>query len=109
MLKNLRDRLSEKDKGLFKLVVWACLLVWMVFFLIFSVVTARYGKGVILSTVSGKWGEFLSWVFAIWAVFTSLLIIYYVTRFATRKLRRKALHEDRMYEKDFLEEEDETK
>jgi hypothetical protein len=88
MFKRLRDRLSERDRKYFKLAVWASLLVWMFFFLVFSVVTARYFRGIVLSTVSGKGGQILGWVLPVWLVFTAGLIIYYVARFARRRLTR---------------------
>ena len=41
LLKDLRGKLIPKQVALFKLVVWVVLLVWMVFFLAHSIITAQ--------------------------------------------------------------------
>jgi len=95
MLKKLRDRLSERDKALFRLVLWAVIVVWMVFFLTYSVVIAKifatiapYAYGV------SVWGQIMSWVGPVWVVFTALLIIVIMGKYVARKLSPKKEEED---------------
>ena len=87
MFNNLKNRLSERDRKYFKLAVWACLIVWAVFFLVYSAVFSSYARATVLFTMRGVAGSFFAWVVPIWIVFTALLIIYYVARFAIRRLK----------------------
>lgn len=88
MFKKLRSRLSPRDVGIVKLVMWAALLTWMVFFFAFGVVLAP--KLANPDWYSGFGSELfagiLAWVAPIWVVFTSLMVIVYVARFAYKKL-----------------------
>jgi len=90
MLKRLRNKLSEKDKALFKLVVWAALVVWMVFFFTYSIIVARKFAAIAPYTYGlDTWGQVLAWVGPVWVVFTSLLIIVGIARYASKKLSPK--------------------
>lgn len=86
--KGLRKRLSARDIAYFKLALWSCLIVWMLFFLAFSIVYARISVGVLLSIYGADtWGQALAWICPIGIVFTALLIIVLMARYAWRKLR----------------------
>ena len=95
MLKRLRDKLSERDKTLFKLVLWSMLVVWMVFFFTYSMVIAK-----IFATIApaiygvGIWGQIMTWIGPIWVVFTALLIVVIMAKYANRKLSPKKKEED---------------
>jgi len=95
MLKKLRGRLSERDKALFRLVLWAMLVVWMVFFLTYSIVIAK-----IFATIAphaygvSVWGQIMSWIGPVWVVFTALLIIVIMGKYAARKLSPKEKEEE---------------
>lgn len=95
MLKKLRDRLSERDKTLFKLVLWSMLVVWMVFFFTYSMVIAK-----IFATIApgiygvGLWGQIMTWVGPVWVIFTSLLIIIGMAKYATKRLLPKKKEKD---------------
>lgn len=88
MLKGLRVRLSPKQEAYFKIAVWTCLMVWMLFFFVFSVATAQYFAS-LAPTLFGPhtWGLIMTWILPIWVVFTALLIIVLIARYANRKLR----------------------
>lgn len=90
MLKKLRDRLSPRDAAIIKLALWAGLLTWMVFFFAMGVAAAQrfatMGPEIFGTSL---WGQILTWVTPIWIVFTILLVIIYIARFANRKLGKK--------------------
>ncbi len=83
-------KLSPKSISLVKLVLWAALLVWMVFLVAMSI-----AAGQILATWSirllgeGIQGRTMAWVSPIWSVFTALMLCWAVARFANRRLRTK--------------------
>lgn len=84
----LRDRLTSRQVSLFKLVVWATLFVWMVFFAAFSVVIAGVLAGLSPQVFGpGVWGQVMTWVLPIWYVFTCFLIVILIARYANRKLK----------------------
>ena len=83
----IKERLSEKDKRLFRLVTWSCLVVWMAFFMVFSVSIAAKARA--LAPVwygMETWGSIMYWVAPIGIVFTGLMICVVVARFAKRRL-----------------------
>ncbi len=83
----IKDRLSDKDKTLFKLVVWACLIVWMVFFFSLSLVKAKtIGVWWALQFGNSQWGQVMAFIVPVWVVFTTLLFILFVARYARKKL-----------------------
>lgn len=90
MLKKLRDRLSPRDVTIIKLALWAGLVTWMVFTLVLGIVIANQAA-VQLPLVVGTsaWGQILTWVTPIWIVFTTLMLIWAVARFANKKLGKK--------------------
>lgn len=93
MLKSLRTKLTPKQVVYFKLAVWSCLLVWMLFFLAYSVIFAwKVAYSLPLSLWGENWPSVFSaqvvhWTLPIWIVFTAMLIIYFAARFANRRLR----------------------
>lgn len=92
MLKRLRDRLSERDKVLFKLSLWTVLVVWMVFFFAYSIVMAKtFALRSPYLFGTGLWGQVMTWVLPVWTVFTSLLTIVLMSRYAYRKLSPKRI------------------
>ncbi len=85
-------KLTEKEKNLFKLVVWACLMVWMLFFFTYSIIAAQ--KMAVLAPMlfggfGPTWGAVLTWVAPVWIVFTALLLIVFAAKFAHRRLNGK--------------------
>ncbi|KKL97494.1 hypothetical protein LCGC14_1833870 [marine sediment metagenome] len=87
MSKGVRGRLSKRDVALFKLVLWCVLIVWAAFFVIYSTAIARIAKAQAVTWWGGSWGSFLEWTLPIFIVFTALLIVYGILRWAKRKLR----------------------
>ena len=92
LLKGLRNKLTPKQVALFKLVVWVVLLVWMVFFLTQSILTAQIlGKwvpGVFPQTV---YYQTLARMIPYWYVFTIGLVEFIIARWAFKKLKGKDL------------------
>jgi len=92
LLKGLRKRLQPKDVALIKLVLWCVIVVWMALFAVHTVVTAqllaKWAPGVF---PEGNWYQMLAKSIPAWYVFTISLVIYFVMRWADRKLRKGAL------------------
>jgi len=87
MLKGLRNGLSPREVVLFRLAIWTCLVVWMVLFFAFSIVMAGYFAGLGPDLFGeGFGGQVMTWVLPVWTVFTSMLIIVFMARFANKKL-----------------------
>ena len=87
VLKSLRDKLSPKEVGLFKLAVWTCLVTWLVFFLINSLIVAHIARESAVIWYPGVWGHvIMKWALPVWIVFTCLLIIVGIARYSKRKL-----------------------
>lgn len=90
MLKKAREKLSPREVSLVKLFIWAGLVVWMLFYLAFGLAVARF----LVSQVPhvfyrmGPIGvEAMKWVMPIWFIATVLLTIYYMAKWANKKLR----------------------
>ncbi len=73
------EKLTQKQKALLKISVWTTSIVWMIFFLAFSLLMANKARIVFNGTIYKN-------VLPIWIVFTSLLIIYFMARYIRRKL-----------------------
>ncbi len=103
MFKRLRDKLSEKDKALFKLALWTMLIVWMVFFLSYSIVMARIFaiRSPFLFGV-GTWGQVMTWVLPVLVVFTSLLTVIIIARYAAKKLSSRKKGDEEMYNQEWI-------
>lgn len=90
LLKGLRSRLLPKQVALFKLVVWCVLLVWMVFFLTHSIITARIlARQAPLIFPPTLFYQTLARMLPYWYVFTIGLVEFIVARWAYRKLKGK--------------------
>lgn len=77
-----------KAVALIRLTLWSGLLTWMVCTLAFSIVGAQVAAIEIPNLVgTDLWGRTLTWVVPIWIVFTTLMLIWAVIRFATPRLR----------------------
>jgi len=87
MGKGIRGKLSKRDVALFKLVLWCVLIVWSAFFFTLSVSISRMAKASAIIWWPGELGKFMEWSLPIFIVFTSLLIIYGILRWAKRKLQ----------------------
>lgn len=83
---NVRKNLSKKDTIVVKICVWAGLLTWMVFYLAFAIVMAKRLASLVAVYGRGTLGEVLVYVAPIWLVFTVLLTIVLIARWAKRKL-----------------------
>ena len=89
-LKGLRARLTPKQVVLFKLVVWCVLLVWMVFFLAHSIITARIlAQRAPVIFPQTLFYQSLARAIPYWYVFTIGLVEFIVARWAYRKLKGK--------------------
>lgn len=76
---------NPKSIALIKLGLWSGIVVWMAFFLTFSILVAyQLGNADIYG--SGIRGDILSWVTPIWVVFTALLTVAYMMRFVSGRL-----------------------
>ncbi len=84
-------RPKGKSLTIVRLTVWAGLLTWMVFFFALGVVMAKRladaGPSIYWGFGSELLAQVLHWIAPIWVVFTVLLVIVYVARFAARRLR----------------------
>jgi len=97
MLKRLRGKLGLRDVAVVKLALWSGLVVWMVFFFSLGAVLApKLADPALYSGFgSGLFAEVLAWVAPIWVVFTALLVVVYVARFANKRLGRKKKEEEK--------------
>jgi len=78
---------NPKAVALIKLTCWAGLLTWMVFTLVLGIVMARTAAVLLPQYVGiGASGQFWTWVVPIWIVFTTLMLIWAVARFANARL-----------------------
>ena len=88
LLRDIRSRLTLKQKALFKLVLWCVLVVWMVLFATHTVITAqilaRWAPTVFPQSM---YYQMLAKSIPVWYVFTVALIIILVSRYAHKKLR----------------------
>jgi len=84
---SLKDKLSTRDKAYFKLAIWSALLVWMAFLIAFAVTGAIVLADRSKDIWSGTMGEAMSWLMPIWFIYTLLLIILLVARWANKKLK----------------------
>lgn len=81
---------NPKSITVIKLTVWSGLVVWMLFLFAYAIVGAqRLGRAGPELFGTGTLGQVLTWVAPIWVVFTTLLLIVYIARFASRRLGRK--------------------
>ena len=79
---------DPKAISLVKLGLWAAILTWMVFALSFSIIAAqRLALAAPRLFGVGVQGQVLAYVAPIWVVFTTLMLIWAMARFANRKLR----------------------
>jgi len=86
MFKGIRNKLTPKEITYFKLAVWVCLIVWMVFFLINALILASLAGEMATTWYSGNLGGIMRWILPVWIVFTCLLIITLISRWAKRRL-----------------------
>lgn len=72
-----------------KLTLWAGLLTWMVCTIILAILLARQVAIGIEPTLSqDPWDRFVGhWLMPIWVVFTTLMLVWAVARFANKRLR----------------------
>jgi len=79
---------NPKDRAVIKLGLWSGLIVWSVFAIALGAVGAQrmaHGGPNIFGT--STWGQVLTFVVPIWIVFTTLLLVYYILKFAGRRLK----------------------
>ena len=86
MFREVRSKLTPKEVGLFKLAIWVCLVVWMVFFLVNTLIVAHLAGATAVIWFPGIWGSVMKWVLPVWIIFTCLLIITGIARWSRRKL-----------------------
>lgn len=74
-----------------KLTLWAGLFTWSLFTLLIGILYARQFALIVSERFSFTgWTKFLSeWIVPVWIVFTTLMLIWAVWRFANRRLRKK--------------------
>lgn len=74
--------------NLIKLTLWAGLVTWMVFTVAFGISVARVAAVMLPQLIgTGTYGIVWTWVVPIWIIFTTLMLIWAVARFAVRRLR----------------------
>jgi len=89
-LKGIRARLNPKQLALLKLVVWVVILVWMVFFLAHSIITAQtMARAIPQIFPQTLFYQSLARVIPYWYVFTVGLVEFIVARWAFKKLKGK--------------------
>jgi glycerol-3-phosphate acyltransferase PlsY len=87
-MKDIREKLTPKQKALFKLVLWCVLMVWMVLFATHTVITAQIlARWAPAAFPQSLYYQMLAKSIPAWYVFTVALIIILVARYAYRKLR----------------------
>jgi len=81
---------NPRSVALIKLVLWAGLAVWMIFTLAFGIVMAKLAAVTIPNVIGvSSWSQVWIWVVPIWVIFTTLMLIWAVARFAVKRLRKK--------------------
>jgi len=84
-------KLGPKGRARFKLGVWAGLVAWMVLFLAFGVVMAQrlaaVDPGVYSGFGSGALAQIIHKIAPAWLIFTAVLLVIYIAKWAYRKLR----------------------
>ena len=79
-----------KAQTIIKLALWSGLSVWAILTVVMSIALARkfatYAQELFTSTYTSFLGN---WVVPTWVIFTTLLLIWAVFRFAYNRLRRK--------------------
>lgn len=81
--------------ALIKLTLWAGLATWIVFTLATGIVMARLAAvNLPIWIGTGPYGQLWTWVVPIWVVFTTLMLIWAVVRFALKKLRPKKVQDE---------------
>jgi len=81
--------------SLIKLTLWAGLVTWMVFTLATGIAMARLAAVQLPKIIGvGPSGQIWTWIVPIWIVFTTLMLIWAIARFANKKLRSKEEEED---------------
>jgi len=82
--------------AIIKITCWAGLVTWMIFTLATSVVLARGAPVYILQLLGDTLNaRILSWVIPVWIIFTTLMLIWAVVRFANNRLRRGVPQEEK--------------
>jgi len=74
--------------NLIKLTLWAGLVTWMVFTTALGISFARLAAIKLPQLIgAGTYGQIWTWVVPIWIIFTTLMLIWAVARYAVRRLR----------------------
>lgn len=80
---------DQRSVAIIKLTLWSGLLVWSIFTAALGILFARQFAILTPEYLSADfWGNFLShWLGPTWIVFTTLMVIWAVLRFAYKRLR----------------------
>lgn len=91
MVDKLKDKMGTKGQALVKLCLWAGLIVWMVFYLAFGITVAKWLGPQVGTLLAEYWSptfvDIMRWLVPIWFVFTVLLTIVLVSKWANKKIR----------------------
>lgn len=88
LLKGLRQKLTPKQVALFKLVLWTVMIVWMIFFLSHSIITAQIlARWIPQVFPQTTFYQALGRAIPYWYVFTIGLIEFIIARWTYRKLK----------------------
>lgn len=80
---------------LIKLTLWAGLVTWMVFTLATGIAMARLAAVSLPQLIgTSTYGQIWTWVVPIWIIFTTLMLIWAVARYAVKKLKPKKVEEE---------------
>ncbi|KKL62529.1 hypothetical protein LCGC14_2184270 [marine sediment metagenome] len=81
---------DPRSRAIIKVTLWSALLTWMVFLLVYAIVGAQRARLVSVELFgTSTWGQILAWVLPVWIVFTTLMLIWAVARFANKRLKKK--------------------
>ena len=87
----IKEKLGTKGQALVRLCLWAGLIVWMIFYLAFGITIARWLGPQIVILMGDFWSPtyvaIMGWLVPIWFIFTILLTIILVSKWANKKIR----------------------
>lgn len=76
--------------NLIKLTLWAGLFTWMVFTVVTGIAMARLAAVKLPQLIGiGVYGQVWTWIVPIWVIFTTLMLVWAIARFAIKRLRPK--------------------
>jgi ABC-type multidrug transport system permease subunit len=81
-------KLDKRGKAVIRLALWSGLMVWLIMYLALAVIMSRAFAGVILTYGNGPWKHVFYYLGPGCVIFTALLTVIIIARWANRRLRR---------------------